>query len=507
MDKKIIAIAAVIVVVAVAAVAVFSMSGNGSQELKDPTEYPATYMTVLGNVNSDVVINEEDAIEIQKFVDAKETEKPYFKYEDYYMYDANRDGKIDQADVDKVKLMVAAQKTGNWSAVGTVYYVNVDLHVASYDMTKNNKVITLIAPPLDTVLAIGGKDLVVGTDNRITTGKFHAEYYKTLDFDNLFDVGSCNEPSTEVITNASLKYGGVNIVCGVQDTYGPTLEKTFKGTDVQVIRIASWEYGGTLYGLHTLGFLLKKVDGALDYYEGYCSIADEVEKIVTEVPASKKAPGKVGAAAAYGYNEELSLLGEYTGEFANLMTLDPFDSATPFLGGQSGGHGNTITTEGVVAMYQQYNLINLLLMIGTPFQVTTGGDDAQSSAAYMKNLYNVWDERIGAEDLENLNMCITGYSFSSGVSEVLNRAIHCYYLYNEEFLAHFGCTTQKQAQDVLAGYVDWYCQSIGIDDAWSFYGEANGGKAGTLGMNLLYCGEGDDRNILYGLDHGHAELE
>ena len=507
MNKTVIGIVAVVAIVALAAVALLSMNGgNNPPQMTDPTEYPDTYMTVLGNANFDLVIDSEDVSEIQRLIDSKVPESSKFNYNDYYMYDANRDGKINEDDVNKVAAMAAAQKSGDWSKVGVVYYVNVDKHIASYDMTKNNKVITLIAPPLDTVLALGGKDLVVGTDNRITTGKYHAEYRETFDFDTLIDVGSCNEPSTEAITNASRLYNGVNVVCGTKDTYGPTMENTFKNTDVQVIRIASWEFGGTLYGLHTLGYLLKLSDGALSYYAKYMEIANEIESIVNEVPTSKKVAGFVGAAAAYGYNDELSLLGEYTGEYANLMTLQPYDSATPYLGGQSGGHGNTITTEGVSAMYQKYHLINLFLMIGTPFQVTAASGDAQSSGAYIKNLYESWDERIGAENMEHLNMSISGYSFSSGVSEVLNRAIHCYYLYNQEFLAHFGFTTQKQAQDKLAEYVDWYCAAIGIDDAWSFYGEYHGGKAGTLGMNLLYCGEDDPRNIMYGIEDGYLEF-
>ena len=155
-------------------------------------------------------------------------------------------------------------------------------------------------------------------------------------------------------------------------------------------------------------------------------------------------------------------------------------------------------------MYQKYNLRNLLLMIGTPFQLTIDKSDGngESTVAYIEMIYKKWADRIGAENMKDLNLSVSGYSFSSGVSEVLNRAIQCYYLYNEEFLAHFGCTTQKEAQDKLAEYVDWYCQAIGIDDSWSFYGEEHGGKAGTRGMNLLYCGEDDERNLMFGLEKG-----
>jgi hypothetical protein len=50
--------------------------------------------------------------------------------------------------------------------------------------------------------------------------------------------------------------------------------------------------------------------------------------------------------------------------------------------------------------------------------------------------------------------------------------------------------------------VDEYCQKIGIDGQWSFYGEEHGGRTGTMGMNLLYAGKDDARNIMYGLGSG-----
>ena len=93
------------------------------------------------------------------------------------------------------------------------------------------------------------------------------------------------------------------------------------------------------------------------------------------------------------------------------------------------------------------------------------------------------------------------------MGEVLNRLIHCYYLYNEDFLAYFGYSTQADAQDKLAEYVDWYCESIGIDSLWSFYGEQHGGPAGTVGMNLLYCGEGNEMNIMYGPLRGSVSVD
>ncbi len=507
MDNKLIMILAAVAVVSVAGGAYFLMTQGGSSNAFSPSEYPDSYLTLLGNAEADNVIDSKDVTKIQALIDSKES----YDYKDYYMYDANFDGKIDSADVEFVQKIIAAlgaadpTSSAAWADVGTVHYVNVDYKIASYDMTKSNKVITLIAPPLDSVLAMGGRDLVVGFDNRITTGKFYSEYAKTFDYSKMYDVGSCTEPSTEVITNAAKANGSVTVVCGTSGSYGPNMESTFAGTNVQVIRIASWEYGGTMYGFMTLGFLLKMNDGAAAYYTKYMEIADVVEDFIeNDVPASKKAAGQNGAAACYGYNDELSLLGKSTGEYANLMLLDPYDSTESYLeGGISGGHGNTITSEGVSSMYQSHHLKNLILMVGTPFQVKAAEGNAQSSTAYIKALYDGWNDKIGISVMENLDYCIAGYSFSSGVADVLNRLVLAYYLYPDEFVTALGSGTHEGAKAYIGDYVNWYCQAIGIDDLWSFDGSVDG----TLGMNLLYCGEGDERNMMYGPASGSTNVD
>jgi hypothetical protein len=507
MDNKIIAVIAVAVVAVVAVGAYFALSGDDDDSSGySPDGYPDSYLIVLGNADNsdgDNAFTSADADAIQSFIDNSVAESDSYSYSDYYMYDANYDGTIDSADVDKVNAIISALESDDWSGVGTVYYVNVDYEIASYDMTHNNKVITLIAPPLDTVLALGGNDLVVGTDNRIIDGKYSPEYSTALDIDNLYNVGSCNEPDTEIIMQASDANGGVNVVCGTADSYGPTMEETFSGTDVQVIRIGSWEYGSTLYGLMTLGFLLKLTDESQAYYEWYMGIHNEVLSIVDSVSDDEK----VGAAACYGYLDELSLLGEYSGEYTNLMVLEPYDSTEAFLSGSTtGGHGNTISTEDINTMVDdEYGLQHLILMVGAPFQIETygtGSDNYQASQAYFIEIYDKWLEQIAGSDedaqaefLSKCDICVTGFSFSSGVSEVLNQLILCYYLYPDEFRAYYEYTDYADAEAKIGGYVNEYCAKIGINELWEFTSSSDG----VYGMNLLYCGENDDRNILNGI--------
>ena len=485
MNTKMIAIIAVVLIVG-AGGAYYLLKQNSDSSFA-VSDYPDSYLTVLGNANLDLEISVADATKIQELIDSAES----YSYRDYYMYDANFDKKIDSADVDKVNAMVASLASGDWSAVGKVWYVNVDRDIVSYDMTQDAKLITLIAPPLDSVLAMGGKDKVVGFDDRITTGKYRIEYNDTFDIDGMYNVGSCNEPSTEVITQAYSEKGPITVVCGTKGSYGPTMESTFSDIPgIQVIRIASWEYGGTLYGFMTLGFLLKLNAGAKAYYDKYQECNDHVKAIVASVPAATKEAN--GAAAAYAYGEELQLLGRSSGEYANLMVLEPYDTTEAYLHGRdSGSHGDVISNEAVSAMHQQYKLSSMILMVGTPFQIISGG---QAVSSQMESIYEKFAGPTGFDaGTLGINACVVGYSFSSGVSEVLNRLILSYYLYNDEFLAHFGCADQDAAKAKIGEYVDWYCEAIGIDGLWSF-----SGGAGTYGMNLLYCPQHPERSIMNG---------
>ena len=504
MNTKVVAIAAVAILV-VAGVGVAIALNSGKSSPFTPESYPESFLTVLGNAEPDNVIDSKDVAKIKAVVD----ENKSVDYKDYYMYDANHDGSINQDDVTKVEAIIAAlasadpSKGDSWKDVGKVYYVNVDKEIKAYDMTKSNYVITLIAPPLDSVLAMGGKDLVKGFDSRIEkTGKYYPEYCKTLDFSNPYLVGSCNDPDTEVISRAANDLGSITVVCGTKASYGANMESTFEGTNVQVIRIASWEYGDTMYGFMTLGFLLKKNAEAKDYFDKYKALEKQIADFIETVPANKK----VGAAVAYGYDmasNQVKLLGVGTGEYANLMALKPYDSAEDFLGGKvTEGHGNQINGEDISTMVQQCQLKKIIFLIGTPFQVKTAEGDAESTQTKIKAFYDHWNTTFGLDTIKAANpgfeWAIAGYSFSSGVSEVLNRLVLSYYLYTDEFVTTFGAGDAGAARTFISEKINWYCESIGIDEVWGFTGD----NTTHLGMNLLYCGVDDDRNIMNGRESG-----
>lgn len=447
------------VVVAIALVAVVAVAGgvlllNSNNDVQD-TDYSANTksnlkinafparLMVMGNANLDDYLDEKDVKHISNLV-----KKGNYDYHKEFMCDANYDGVIDQNDVDFVRTMI--NKTAK-----TVYYVNVDLTVKSFNMdTRSNNVITLIAPPLDTVLVLN-KDLVKGFDNRIT-GKFKPEYKYAIDVDNLTDVGLAANPDKEKISNVAKKYNGeLVIVCGTIANYGATMESDFSGTKIQVVRIPSWEKGGTIQGLLTLGFLLKEMDSAYKYLKWYDGVEKLVQDHVKKVPADKRP----AAAAFYIYADDPQLLTPSYGEHLNLMKLGVKDITSEYmkLGGLSGDHGIKMTGENVATLVSKYGMTEFIGMVGTPFQEAGKTEN-------IKERYNFYTNKMGTT-FSKCNFVVCGYSFSTSASEPLNQLVLGKYLYPKEF-----------ADVDVSKYVNEYCKILGIDSGWSYEN-----------MNLLYC--------------------
>lgn len=447
MKMKIMAVVAVVVIVVAAGGAYLLLDDSrGSSQGYTASDYPSRLM-VLGNANLDDYLDEKDVKYLEEVLTQEEID-----YNSYYMCDANFDKVIDQQDLEYLKKMIAE----SWEEITYVYYVNVDHKVCKFDMTTSKKCITLIAPPLDNVLILNSS-LVVGVDNRITTGKYAEEYNTVLDISKMVDVGNCNDPDKEKISQASKDNGGeMIVVCGTQDSYGPNMEEALAGSGVQVVRLPSWEYGATMQGFLTLGYLLDELDNAYRYMAWY----DGVEKLVQDIVKTIPEEDRPWVAAVYAYTDSLQLLGEYTGEYANLMKLGVKDVAEKYLHGQqTGGHGNAINNEVISAMVDQYGMQYLIGMVGAPFQ-------AQGEYQAMVDTYNHWKKALGPA-LSQCDFAICGYSFSSGVSEVLNQLILGKYLYPDYF-----------ADVDVEKYVNEYCQFLGIDDKWTYDS-----------MNLLYCND------------------
>ena len=102
MDSKLVIIIAIVAAAAVGGGAYYYFAHDNGSTTFSPNAYPDTYLTVLGNANLDNQFSQADVDAIQNFITSG---NPY-EYKDYYMYDANFDGVIDQKDVDKVNAIV-----------------------------------------------------------------------------------------------------------------------------------------------------------------------------------------------------------------------------------------------------------------------------------------------------------------------------------------------------------------------------------------------------------------
>lgn len=503
MNNKVLAGLVVVVIVVAAGAYVMLNSDDGDKLSIESGVYPSNLM-ILGNANLDNYLDEKDVSYIEDLIADGNID-----YNKNYFADANYDGKIDETDVEHVKKMMA----GEWDELVNCYYLNANFEIASFDMTvPDRKLITLICPPLDNVLILN-PDLLVGTDMRPSIGKYMPQYEAILDSIedrngiDLVDVGVAATPTTELIAQASKDNGGhMIVVCG-DDSYGPTMEQTLGGAGVQVIRIPTWEYGGTLPGLLTLAYLLdvddsdgySEMDRAYEYTEWYNEVESYVSDCVKKVPTSERP----GVTCTYTYTDPMQILGHYTGEYNNTQKLGIVDVTGKYLGDTAtGGHGNAIDSEVISELVRNYSLDVLVGMVGSPFQIEdnqygNGGAASVDQASYagMKASYDKWMSRIGPAlgGETGADFFITGYSFFTGVSEPLGQLILGYYLYGEEY----GFTL-----DIIEQKVNEYCQMLGIYDVdgdgvctplsedgrpyeWSFdY------------MNLIYAGEDNEKNIM-----------
>ncbi len=504
MNSKIITIVVIIVMI-IAGVEIYALLSGGDDRCESPniiSGYYPTNLMVLGNANLDNYLDERDAEYIENLLSTE------FNYSDEYFCDANYDGIINEVDVDYVRQMIA----GDWDDIRYCHYLNANFEIATFDMSVDDRhLITLICTPLDNVLLLN-PDLLVGTDMCPIQGKYLPQYKGVLnDIEDrngiqLVNVGVASEPDLELISQASADNGGrMIVVCG-DNNFGPSMEEVLVGSGVQVIRIPTWEYGGTLPGLLTLAYLLDVDDSdgydemevALEFTKWYTDIEKYVQEAVDKVPQYERP----GVTCVYTYTDSMQILGAYTGEYNNSLKLGIEDVTGAYMGGQAtGGHGNRIETEVISELVVNYGLDVLVGMVGSPFQIEDnqygnggGPSEDQGSYAGMKASYDKWMTMIGAAlgGEDGADFIITGYSFFSGISEPLGELILGYYLYGEDA----GLTL-----DYLEQKVNEYCRWIGIYDdednvSTSLNGDGRPYWWSFDNMNILYAGEDNPKNIM-----------
>lgn len=481
-SKQMIVIIAVVVVVIAAVGAYFAFSGGEDEpgEVDDGrdsltiTEYPSRLL-VLGNTNCDDYLNTSDISYLEGVIE--DADGGVVDYQTNYMCDANYDGVVDSADVDYLTAMVNENWGDGDGDVRYVHYVNVDLEVASYEMTTEKWVITIISPPLDDMLILN-PDLVIGFDNRITTNQ-RSPYEAIYDIDSMYDVGLAATPDVEtIVAAADSKNGDVTVFIGSKMYYGGTLETDLADyPGIQIVRLPTWEVGDSIEGLLTIGFLLGESENAYAYLEWYEGVCELVQDTVATVPESERP----AVAVFYPHRGSTGgeLLGPMSGEVQNLALLGIVDVGTEYfddIGMSTQSDRVDMTYEVLATLIDDYDLDVLIGAVGAPFQVnedSTG--QMQGTIAGMQYYYEFWEDRI-SDLLPSLDdYCVTGFTFLSGISECVGQLLMGYYLYPDYF-----------SEEMVIEVVNELCDIMGIGDVWNFDS-----------MNLIYD-PGDPREILNG---------
>lgn len=196
------------------------------------------------------------------------------------MADANGDGKIDKSDIDKVKSMIAAKAD---SPKQPIYYVDVDGALNKMHFPAKT-IISTYEQNSKQLKTLGALDMVIGCE--VASYADHTIYMSELKDKVMMDNKERRDPPAEKIIAKNPDI----VVTGTRGYYSTKLEATLPAdrTNMDVVRISSWEDNKVIEGTLTLGFMSLKSDVALEYAKWTDKYIGEIEKKTGKLIYDKK---------------------------------------------------------------------------------------------------------------------------------------------------------------------------------------------------------------------------
>lgn len=277
MNTKIIAIAAV-VIIAVVGVGVAFMFMNDDASAEYPVE---GNLLVYGNANEDYYIDEDDVELIQKIIDGEVGDA-----EVSGLADANCDGKIDQADVDFVRKMIAITDkiaAGESYEKMRVYYhyeASGSSHKGS-TMFPIDKAVVGGNNTIMTVKLIGGVDKIVAISGHSKADPLDAVLFSDLHVTEISD--NTHELNYERISKVATEVGVDAIIMLNNATVTPGLSERYARAGIDLVRISASEGIGSMSAALTAGYLLGIVDSARAYVEFCEDVMDRLQSKLSTV--------------------------------------------------------------------------------------------------------------------------------------------------------------------------------------------------------------------------------
>lgn len=288
--KMIFALSAVAIILVVSVVGVVLL--NGKAQAKTYTNVSSIRLQMYGNANEDDTIDERDQDYIEGVIKGSNNETEFS--------DANYDGIVDSSDVDAVKRIINDEDT-------TIYYVNCDSNVASVHVPIET-IVVAYSNNAEAIRVLKASDMVVGVDDNIAK---YPVYFP--EFQNRTNVGSRFSFDVEKILTLDPDI----VFTGTSTYYTPDLETKLaaNGTDIDVVRLPTWEYNLIGASILTLGYILDREDLAYDYVKWHDGIVTNITAIVNGISASERIdvfvdrPGSTTVAAGSGYAEVMEMGG------------------------------------------------------------------------------------------------------------------------------------------------------------------------------------------------------
>lgn len=442
-NAKIIAVVAVVVIIAAAA---FVVLNNGHEQTEaeknksdlskvlqkmsdDTADYPARLM-ILGNANCDDDITKADVSYIKNLI------ANGYDYTKEFMADANYDGIIDEKDIELVEKLIDKE-----NYYDKVNYINCNYKIRSYDMSHPLKLANILTQTLE-IECILAPEAVVATDYRAgdparNNGQstFWHEFASLLDYDDMGYIGNHKTPVAEVLVDVAREYGDGYLTVWFNSEYANNtgnLEDQVEGTNVQILRLPSWENGATANGVLTAGYMFHKYDKAVEWTTWY----DKWMKVIQDKVAALTDAEKKKVLGSYLSTSEESPGSEYwifkgdSGEYQNLLKLGIIDVVDKISLSGSKSWKEALTDEQFANVCKTYGCDLMVGTVAGPYGALGVGEDATPiSVEYMKKVYDERLKGINEYSGGTVDLVVFGWIYASGPMELTFLSTIGNYLY------------------------------------------------------------------------------
>jgi len=399
--------------------------------------YPARLL-ILGNADKNDLIDDNDITVIESLI------VNGYDYVEDFMADANYDGLIDEADIERTRELM---DYNNYT--GIAYYFNCGFEIAGYDMSRPVHTSNILTQTLE-MLCILAPETIVAVDDRCASsdvkgarpqGGYWKEFASVIDYSKVGSVGSHKSPNVERYLQIASEYGDgyLTAVMNAKDAQNTGfMEEILQGQSrVQIIRIPSWERGGIDNGMLTLGYLLHKYERAIgwvEWHDGYYDdIMDRVSKL-TEDQRKKVAISVLG-------DTDISTLSTFqmnyttSGEWQGLKKMGVIDVGGDYItrhspsGASYGAWEVPLSKESFIAMCKEAGGLDYLIgTIPGPYNVSPINPGKTSAQDYMETVQAFLDKSCGGTPLQ-----IIGWQYATGPHDLTYYAMLANVLYGWDY--------------------------------------------------------------------------